>query len=73
MGIKEHYIRDNTKNVILELQVNNFSDVGYWIRTIKQKFKDFGVLKIRLKVDIDYFDDGTRKNNKYTEEIKKWK
>lgn len=56
MGIREKMQEANSQNLILEIEVKSFSDVGYWLRTIKQKLKKVNVLKIKLKIDIVYYD-----------------
>lgn len=70
MGIRESHIEENIKNITMELEVRNFKDVGYWIRDLKQKLKKFGLVKIKARFEIHYFDDGTTKDNKYIEYIK---
>lgn len=56
MGIREKMQEANSQNLIIEIEVKSFSDVGYWLRTIKQKLKKVNVLKIKLKIDIVYYD-----------------
>lgn len=65
MGIREEHIIENTKNIKMELEVKDFAEIGYWIRDLKIKMKKFELLKIRLRVDIDYFHDGIERENKY--------
>lgn len=57
MGVREERIRENTKHFILELNLKHFKELGYWLRTIKEKLKKFDILKIRIVIDVDYLDD----------------
>lgn len=56
MGIKEKMQEANSQNLVLEINVKSFSDIGYWLRTIKQKLRQVNVLGIKLKIDIVYYD-----------------
>ena len=65
MGVREEHIKDNTKNIKMELEVKDFAEIGYWLRDLKMKMKKYEPLKITLKIDIDYFYDGEERENKY--------
>lgn len=58
MGIRQGHIEENTKNLTIVLESNNFKDIGYWIRDVKKKVKKFEILKIKIILNVSYFDEG---------------
>ena len=57
MGIREYAERERQKNVVLELELSRLSDVNYWIRSLKYRFRRDKVLKVELKINVFYLSD----------------
>ena len=57
MGIREYAEERNKKNIILDLEVSRLSDINYWIRSLKYRFKKDKILKINLKIIIFYISE----------------
>lgn len=57
MGIKEGIREINKETVTISLNIKNFSEMGYWVRDIKKKLKDKELLRIKVTLNIDYFDN----------------
>lgn len=57
MGIREYAEERNKKNITLDLEVSRLSDINYWIRSLKYRFKKDKILKINLKIIIFYISE----------------
>ena len=57
MGIYEERIKEEKKNILIKIETKKFADIGYWIRDIKKKLNKTKILKIRVKLNIDYFEN----------------
>lgn len=57
MGIREATIQEEKKNILIEIETKKFSDIGYWLRDIKKKLNKTKILKIRITLSIDYFEN----------------
>lgn len=54
MGVREAYELESEKNIKLELEVANFNNISYWIRSLKYRFQKDKIKKIKLSIDIVY-------------------
>lgn len=57
MGIYEERIKDEKKNFLIEIETKKFKDIGYWVRNLKKKLKKAEILKIKITLSIDYFEN----------------
>lgn len=57
MGIYEERVKDEKKNILIEVETKKFADIGYWIRDIKRKLNKAKILKIKVTLSIDYFEN----------------
>lgn len=56
MSIKDYVEELNKRKITFILQENNFSGVGYWLRTIKSKLKGKTIKCVDVKIDIEYLE-----------------
>lgn len=57
MGIRDYTERAEQKNVVLDLELAKLSDINYWVRTLKYRFKKDKVLKVELKINVFYLSE----------------
>lgn len=57
MGIREATIEEEKKNITIEIETKKFADIGYWLRDIKKKLNKTKILRIKITLSIDYFEN----------------
>ena len=57
MGIRDYTEKSEQKNVVLDLELAKLSDINYWVRTLKYRFKKDNVLKVELKINVFYLSE----------------
>lgn len=57
MGIREATIEEEKKNITIEIETKKFADIGYWLRDIKKKLNKTKILRIRITLSINYFEN----------------
>ncbi len=57
MGIRDYTEKSEQKNVVLDLELAKLSDINYWVRTLKYRFKKDKVLKVELKINVFYLSE----------------
>ena len=62
MGIYNGIREENKERAIMSLNLKDFEDMGYWLRDIKKKLKNFEILNIKITLSIDYYKE--REENK---------
>lgn len=67
MSVRDCYLSESEKNVKLELEVPNFSNISYWIRSLKYRFRKDNINKIKLIIEVTYMPNEYNEKNEKIE------
>lgn len=56
MSIKEYSYELNKREITFILKEKSFSDIGYWLRSIKSKLRGKEIKSVSIKLDIEYLE-----------------
>lgn len=73
MSVRDYYLSESEKNIKLELEVPNFSNISYWIRSLKYRFRKDNINKIKLIIEVTYMPNEYNEKNEKIERFYKWK
>ena len=56
MGVLEYRDNELKKHMIFSFESSNFRNIGYWLRTLKLKFKKSNIKKIKVTFNIEFIE-----------------
>lgn len=71
MSVRDYYLSESEKNIKLELEVPNFSNISYWIRSLKYRFRKDNINKIKLIIEVTYMPNEYNEKNEKIERFYK--